>query len=155
MNSKADVRELLPSVQCPTLVLHRTGNRDSRPEEGRYMAERIPGARFIELEGDDHVPWAGSDQIIDEVEEFLTGAPATVASDRVLATILFTDLVGSTETARALGDAAWAALLSEHHGAVRRQLGRSGGEEIDTAGDGFLASFEGPVPRNSLWARDP
>jgi class 3 adenylate cyclase len=145
MNSKADVRELLPSVQCPTLVLHRTGDRDSRPEEGRYIAERIPGARFVELEGDDHVPWADSDQIVDEVEEFLTGAPATVPSDRMLATILFTDLVGSTEKARALGDAAWAALLSEHHGAVRRQLGRFGGEEIDTAGDGFLASFDGPA----------
>jgi len=100
MNSKADVRELLGSVQCPALVLHRTGDRDSRTEEGRYIAERIPGARFVELSGEDHVPFVDPDQILDEVEEFLTGVRATVATDRVLATILFTDLVGSTQKAR-------------------------------------------------------
>jgi len=145
MNSKADVRDLLPSVQCPTLVLHRTGDRDSRVEEGRYSANRIPGARFIELPGDDHFPAADPDQILDEVEEFLTGTRPAPASDRVLATILFTDLIGSTEKARALGDAAWASLLLAHDEAVRRELARFSGEEIDTAGDGFLALFDGPA----------
>ena len=145
MNSKADVRELLGSVQCPALVLHRTGDRDSRTEEGRYIAERMPGARFVELSGEDHVPFVDPDQILDEVEEFLTGVRATVATDRVLATILFTDLVGSTQKARALGDASWAALLEAHHAAVRRELARFSGEEIDTAGDGFLALFDGPA----------
>jgi len=145
MNSKADVRELLGSVQCPALVLHRTGDRDSRTEEGRYIAERIHGARFVELSGEDHVPFVDPDQILDEVEEFLTGVRATVATDRVLATILFTDLVGSTQKARALGDASWAALLEAHHAAVRRELARFSGEEIDTAGDGFLALFDGPA----------
>ncbi len=145
MNSKADVRELLPSVQCPTLVLHRTGDLDSRVEEGRYIADRIAGARFVELEGVDHVPIVDADQILDEVEEFLTGTRPVPPSERVLTTILFTDLVGSTERVRELGDARWAALLDEHHAAVRRELGRYAGEELDTAGDGFLASFDGPA----------
>ncbi|MEX2611975.1 MAG: adenylate/guanylate cyclase domain-containing protein [Gaiellaceae bacterium] len=145
MNSKADVREALPAVQCPTLVLHRTGDRDSRVEEGRFIADRIPGARFIELPGDAHVPWVDMDTILDEVEEFLTGLRPPPTSDRVLATILFTDLVGSTERAHALGDAVWASLLASHNEAVRRQLVRFSGEEIDTAGDGFLAVFDGPA----------
>jgi class 3 adenylate cyclase len=145
MNSKVDVRELLPTVQCPTLVLHRTADRDSTVDEGRYIAGRIPGARFVELGEGDHVPWFDPDEILDEVEEFLTGVRAQVATDRVLATILFTDLVGSTERARALGDASWTALLDAHHVAVRRELGRFSGEEIDTAGDGFLALFDGPA----------
>jgi class 3 adenylate cyclase len=145
MNSKADVRELLPSVQCPTLVMHRTGDRDSRVDEGRYIAARIPGARFVELSGEDHVPMVDPDQILDEVEEFLTGTRPAPVSDRVLATVLFTDLVGSTETAGSLGDASWAALLRAHNEAVRRELERFSGEEIDTAGDGFLALFDGPA----------
>lgn len=145
MNSKADVRELLLSVQCPTLVLHRKGDRDARVEEGRYIASRIPGARFAELEGEDHMPVENPDQIVDEVEEFLTGARPAPRSDRVLATILFTDLVGSTERVQDLGDAPWAALLARHNEAVRRQLDRFSGEEIDTAGDGFLALFDGPA----------
>jgi class 3 adenylate cyclase len=145
MNSKADVRELLGTVQCPTLVLHRTGDRDSHVDEGRYIAERIPGARFVQLGDGDHVPWFEPDEILDEVEEFLTGAPVIVATDRVLATILFTDLVASTERARALGDSAWAALIDAHDRAVRRELGRHSGEEIDTTGDGFLALFDGPA----------
>jgi class 3 adenylate cyclase len=145
MNSKADVRDVLPTVQCPTLVLHRSGDRDSRPEEGRYIASRIPGARFVELSGDDHLPAVQPDQILEEIEEFLTGVRPAVASDRVLATVLFTDLVGSTERAGRLGDAAWASLLAEHNDVVRRQLERFQGEEIDTAGDGFLAVFDGPA----------
>lgn len=145
MNSKADVSEALPAVQCPTLVLHRTGDRDSRVEEGRFIADRIPGARFVELPGDVHVPWVDMDTILDEVEEFLTGLRPPPTSDRVLATILFTDLVGSTERAHALGDAVWASLLASHNEAVRRQLARFSGEEVDTAGDGFLAVFDGPA----------
>ncbi len=145
MNSEADVRDLLASVQCPTLVLHRTGDRDSRVEEGRYIAERVPGARFVELSGTDHVPMIDPDQILDEVEEFLTGVRPAPVSDRVLATVLFTDLVGSTAKAHALGDAAWASLLRSHNDVVRRELDRFAGEEIDTAGDGFLALFDGPT----------
>jgi class 3 adenylate cyclase len=145
MNSKADVRELLPSVQCPTLVMHRTGDRDSRCDEGRYIAARIPGARFVELAGEDHFPAADPDQILDEVEEFLTGVRPAPETNRVLATVLFTDLVGSTERAQELGDAAWSRLLESHNDAVRRELARFSGEEIDTAGDGFLASFDGPA----------
>jgi class 3 adenylate cyclase len=145
MNSMADVRAILPSVQCPALVLHRTGDSDSDVEEGRYIAGRIPGARFVELEGVDHLPFVDPDQILDEVEEFVTGVRPTPVSDRVLATILFTDLVGSTERATELGDAGWAGILEEHHAAVRRELARHSGEEIDTAGDGFFALFDGPA----------
>ena len=145
MNSKADVRDVLPSVQCPTLVLHRTGDLDARVEEGRYIAARIPGARFVELAGGVHVPFSDPDQVLDEIEEFLTGVRPAPASDRVLATVLFTDLVGSTERAEVLGDRAWGTLLRAHNDAVRAELGRFSGEEIDTAGDGFLALFDGPA----------
>jgi pimeloyl-ACP methyl ester carboxylesterase len=156
MNSKADIRDALTLVQVPTLVLHRTGDRDSRVQEGRYIGERIPGATFVELEGDDHMPFVNPDQILDEVEEFLTGTKPAPVSERVLATVLFTDLVGSTEKARELGDRAWAELLERHYDAVRRELARFGCEEIDTAGDGFLALGEGPTStiRCALAVRD-
>ena len=156
MNSKADVRDVLPLVQVPALVLHRTGDRDSSVDEGRYIARRIPGAKFVELAGEDHVPHVDSDQILDQVEEFLTGTKPAPVSERVLATVLFTDLVGSTERARELGDSAWAALLERHHEVVRRELARFGCEEIDTAGDGFLALGEGPTStiRCALSVRD-
>jgi class 3 adenylate cyclase len=145
MNSQADVRDVLRSVQCPTLVLHRSGDLDASVEEGRYIARGIPSARFVELSGDDHVPFVDPDQIVDEVEEFLTGVRPIAGTDRVLATILFTDLVGSTEKASELGDASWSSLLARHNDAVRRQLARFSGDEIDTAGDGFLALFDGPA----------
>jgi class 3 adenylate cyclase len=145
MNSQADIRDVLPAVQAPTLVIHRTGDRDARVEEGRYIAAHVHGARFVELAGDTHVPFWQPDDVVDEVEEFLTGLRPTRVADRVLATILFTDLVGSTERAGALGDHAWAELLERHHQVVRRELARFGGEEIDTAGDGFLALFDGPA----------
>jgi class 3 adenylate cyclase len=143
-------------VQSPTLVMHRTGDRDSNVVEGRYLAEHIPGARFLELPGEDHIPHVNSDQILDEVEEFLTGTRPAPVSDRVLATVLFTDLVGSTERARELGDSAWAELLERHNELVRGQLARFGCEEIDTAGDGFLALGEGPTStiRCALCVRD-
>ena len=145
MNARIDVRDVLPAIRVPTLVMQRTGDRDARPEEGRYIAARIPDARFVELAGDVHVPWIEADQIVDEIEEFLTGARHAPEPDRVLATVLFTDLVGSTARAAALGDSRWKALLGAHDRAVRWQLERFRGREIDTAGDGFLATFDGPA----------
>jgi pimeloyl-ACP methyl ester carboxylesterase len=144
-NSNIDVRGILSAIHVPTLVLHRTGDRDSRPEEGRYIAERIAGARFVELAGNDHSPWIEPDQILDEVEEFLTGVRRGPEARRVLATVLFTDIVGSTSRAVELGDRRWRSLLEQHHATVRRELGRFRGNEVDTAGDGFLATFDGPA----------
>ena len=144
-NSNIDVRGILSAIHVPTLVLHRTGDRDSRPEEGRYIAERIAGARFVELAGNDHSPWIEADQILDEVEEFLTGVRRGPEARRVLATVLFTDIVGSTSRAVELGDRRWRSLLEQHHAAVRRELGRFRGNEVDTAGDGFLTTFDGPA----------
>ena len=112
----------------------------------RYLAERIPGAKLLELPGDDHPPGVGDvDSVIFGIEEFLTGSHQVVEPDRVLATVLFTDIVGSTERAAAIGDQQWRALLGEHHTMVRRELGRFRGREIHTAGDGFLATFDGPA----------
>ncbi len=145
MNSQIDVRGVLGAVRLPTLVLHRRGDLDSRPEEGRYIAEHIPGARFIELDGDVHAPWHEPDQLIDEIEEFLTGVRRGPEADRVLATVVFTDIVGSTERATALGDRRWRDLLEAHHLRVRAHLSRYRGREVDTAGDGFLATFDGPA----------
>src|SRR5437660_753630 len=145
MNSQIDVRQVLSAIQVPTLVLHRSGDLDSRPEEGRYIAERIPGARFVELPGDDHVPWVDGDQILDEVEELLTGTRRLPDPDRVLATVLFTDIVSSTERAAELGDSRWRDVLETHHREVRRRLEQFRGHEVDTAGDGFFATFDGPA----------
>jgi class 3 adenylate cyclase len=146
MNTLIDVRDVLPTISVPSLVLHRTGDRDARVEEGRWIAARIPGARFLELPGDDHLPWVGdADRLLDEVEEFLTGVRRGRELDRVLATVLFTDIVGSTERAAQLGDQRWAELVEAHHAAVRRELERFRGREVDTAGDGFLAAFDGPA----------
>jgi pimeloyl-ACP methyl ester carboxylesterase len=146
MNSYIDVREVLPTIQVPTLVLHRVGDHDVNVAEGRYLASRIPGARFVELPGDDHWISAGDvDAIADEIEEFLTGTRPTPEPDRVLATVLFTDIVGSTQRAAELGDRRWHELLEEHHAVVRGELARARGREIDTAGDGFFAAFDGPA----------
>ena len=146
MNTQIDVRDVLPTIRVPTLVLHRTDDRDVDVEEGRWIAGRIPGAKYVELPGDDHLIWSGDvDGIADEVEEFLTGIRPAREPDRVLATVLFTDVVGSTERAAALGDSRWRRLLDEHHAIVRRELRRFQGREVDTAGDGFLATFDGPA----------
>ena len=145
MNSLIDTRAVLPTIRVPTLVLHRTGDRDSRVEEGRYLAEHIPGARFVELAGDDHFVAIEADQILDEVEEFLTGTRPVREPDRVLATVLFTDIVGSSQRASELGDRAWRGLLAAHNSVVRHELERFQGREVDTAGDGFLATFDGPA----------
>jgi len=143
--AQIDVRHVLPVVRVPTLVMHRSGDRVTRLEQGQYLAEHIPGAKFVELAGEDHVPWVGNgNAIIDEIEEFLTGIrPAE--TDRVLATILFTDIVGSTERALSLGDRRWRELLNQYYSAARRELLRFRGREIDTAGDGLFASFDGPA----------
>jgi class 3 adenylate cyclase len=141
-----DVRQALPHIQAPTLVLHRTGDRISNLAQGRAVAEAIDGAMFVELPGDDHIPFLGnSDVLVDEVEEFLTGVRPMHETDRVLATVLFTDIVGSTERASMMGDKNWRGLLQQHHAIVRKELQRFRGHEVDTAGDGFLATFDGPA----------
>jgi len=141
-----DVRGDLPRIQVPTLILHRVGELMLSVSHARYMAERIPGAKLVELPGEDHLPFVGDvDAIVDEMEEFLTGTRVGVEPDRVLATVLFTDIVGSTEKAHALGDRAWRDLLDRHHAVVRRELERFRGREVDTAGDGFLTRFDSPA----------
>jgi len=146
MNTEIDIRSVLPTIRVPTVVLHRRDDLESRIEEARWIAAQIPGARLVELPGVDHLPWVGDqDSVLDEVEEFLTGMRRGPEPDRVLATVLFTDIVGSTERAAAVGDRRWRDLLAAHHGRVRRQLERFRGQEIDTAGDGFFASFDGPA----------
>lgn len=146
MNTQIDIRNILSAIRVPTLVLHRTGDTDANIEEGRYLAEHIPHARFVELPGDDHLPYAGDqDGVVDEIEEFLTGIRPARRADRVLATVLFTDLVGSTALAASLGDAAWRSRLEQHHAIVRGELARFRGEEMTSTGDGFLATFDGPA----------
>jgi class 3 adenylate cyclase/pimeloyl-ACP methyl ester carboxylesterase len=141
-----DIRGLLGSVQTPVLVLHRTGDRAADVRASRYMAERIPGARFVELPGDAHFPFFGDqDTVVELAQEFLTGARPAVDPDRVLATVLFTDIVDSTSRAAGLGDRRWHHLLVEHQEAVRRQLARYRGREVKTTGDGFLTTFDGPA----------
>jgi class 3 adenylate cyclase len=141
-----DVRPILPTIRVPTLVLHRTDDQIEVVEAGRDFAERIPGARFLELPGGDDAPWAGDqDRVLDEVEQFLTGKRHAPDVDRVLATVLFTDIVGSTEKAAALGDGRWGELLTLHHERVRTELDRFRGVEVNNAGDGFLATFDGPA----------
>jgi class 3 adenylate cyclase len=144
MNSEIDVRDVLPAIRVPTIVLYREG--EYYRHAGRYLGERIPGAKTVALPGNDHLPWVGDqDALLDEVEEFVTGVRRGAEPDRVLATVLFTDIVGSTERAAALGDRRWRGLLEQHHELVRRELERFGGREVDTAGDGFLATFDGPA----------
>ena len=146
MNTQVDVRDVLPSIRVPTVVMHRTDDLDAKVEEGRYIAAHIPGARYVEFPGADHSWWTQTrDAILDEVEELVTGIRPAPEPNRVLATILFTDLVRSTERLSNVGDREWAELLGRHHGAIRRELDRFRGREIDTAGDGFFALFDGPA----------
>ena len=146
MNAEIDVRPILGSIRVPTLVVHRSGDRTIPVEAGRYLAEHIPKASLVEVPGDDHLPWIGDpDRVLGEIEEFLTGVRHQAEPDRVLATVLFTDIVGSTKRAAELGDKAWGELLHAHHAVVREQLARYGGHEMGTAGDGFLATFDGPA----------
>ena len=146
MNTHIDTRSVLPSIAASTLVICRSGDREVDVEEGRWIAGQIPRATFVELPGADHLPWVGDiDGLLDEVEEFLTGVRRGPDPDRRLATVLFTDIVGSTATAAALGDREWRDLLAKHNALVRRELDRFGGREVDTAGDGFFATFDGPA----------
>jgi class 3 adenylate cyclase len=140
-----DTRPILPTINVPTLVIHRTDDAGVNVNQGRYIAAHIPGATYVELPGVDHLPWVNGDDILAEIEEFLTGVRPTAEPDRVLATVMFSDIVGSTEMASELGDKRWASLLGAHNTAIRRELERHRGVEIDTAGDGFLASFDGPA----------
>jgi class 3 adenylate cyclase len=141
-----DVRPALAAITAPTLVLHRSGDRLIRVENGRALAEAIPRARFVELDGADHLAFAGDqDVLLDEVEEFITGVRREREPERVLATVLFTDIVSSTERAAAAGDRAWRGILERHDELVRRELARFRGREIKQTGDGFLAAFDGPA----------
>jgi pimeloyl-ACP methyl ester carboxylesterase len=140
-----DVRSVLPSVHVPTLVLHRRGDRVVNRRAGEWMASQIADAKYVELDGIDHLPWAGdAESVVGETEEFLTGVRSAPEPDRVLATVMFTDIVGSTEKASEIGDARWRELLDAHHTAIRRELDRHKGREVKTLGDGFLATFDGP-----------
>jgi pimeloyl-ACP methyl ester carboxylesterase len=147
MNLDMDVRAVLPAIRVPTLVLHKTDDRAIDVGEGRYIASKIPGARLVELAGEDHIPVAEDpESVVREVERFVRELPDSEPEpDTVLATVLFTDIVDSTATAAELGDRAWRELLERHHTAVRGQLARYRGREVDTAGDGFFATFDGPA----------
>ena len=146
MAFEIDVRDVVPTIRVPTLIVHRRGDQVCHVENGRFLAANIPRAHYVELDGVDHVPWAeGADEIAGEIQEFLTGVRDAPEPERVLATVLFTDIVGSTERASTLGDRGWKELLEAHHDAIRRELERFRGRELDTAGDGFLASFDGPA----------
>jgi pimeloyl-ACP methyl ester carboxylesterase len=146
MLHETDARQTLSVIRVPTLVVHRQGDQVTRVEGARYIAERIQGAKYVELPGNDHFPWVGDTaSVLNEVEEFVTGARHGPDFDRVLATVLFTDIVGATAKAANLGDRRWRDLLDRHHVVVRELLARFHGREIDTAGDGFLAAFDGPA----------
>jgi class 3 adenylate cyclase/pimeloyl-ACP methyl ester carboxylesterase len=141
-----DIRSVLGTIQAPTLVLHRSENPYVRIGNARYLAEHIEGARLVELPGTDHFFHAGdSVTMLDHVQEFLTGTRETPDHDRILATVLFTDIVGATGLAERLGDRDWKDLLHRHHALVRQELERFRGREVDTAGDGFFATFDGPA----------
>jgi class 3 adenylate cyclase len=143
---QSDVRGVLPAIRVPTLVIHRANATVFKAEHGRYLAEHIPGAKYVELPGADNLIWAGDqDAVIAEIQDFVTGVRPAPEPNRVLATILFTDIVGSTRLAAELGDRRWRALLAEHYRVARRQLERFSGREVNTVGDGIVATFDGPA----------
>jgi pimeloyl-ACP methyl ester carboxylesterase/class 3 adenylate cyclase len=146
MNAQIDVRAVLPTIRVPTLVIHREGDRDITAP-GSYMADRIPGSKLVVLPGNDHIPWFGdAEAVLSEIETFVRSVRDEEAElSRVLATVLFTDIVDSTARATALGDRAWRDLLERHHALVRTLIARYRGTEVDTAGDGFFATFDGPA----------
>jgi class 3 adenylate cyclase len=140
-----DVRDVVPSVHVPTLVLHRERDRLVNIRNGRWLAEHLPDARFVELPGDDHIPWyEDPERTLGEIEEFLTGTRHAPEPERMLATVLFTDIVDSTSTAARVGDHRWRGMLEEHQRSVRGALNTFNGREIKSTGDGFLATFDGP-----------
>lgn len=147
VSSRSDIREILPLVRTPTLVLHRTGDQIEPIEGGRYVASKMPNARLVELPGEDGIPWLGDTaSVFAEIEDFVGRAPEQreVASRR-LGTILFTDIVGSTQHLASLGDAAWRRALSNHDDIAKREIARAGGTYVTSTGDGLLATFEGPA----------
>jgi len=145
MDSEIDVRHVLPAISAPTLILHRLNDLVVNIEQGRYMARVVPGARYVELPGDAHLPFlVAADDLLQEIEEFLTGTRSGPDADRVLATVLFTDIVGSTERAVAAGDANWRSQLQAHNSIVSKEIERWRGREIKNTGDGVLATFDGP-----------
>jgi pimeloyl-ACP methyl ester carboxylesterase len=144
--AKIDARDVLPAIGVPTLIIHRTGDRVAAVEGARYMAERISGARFVELPGDDHLPMFGDyESIVDEMEEFLTGVRRAPEPTRVLSTVMFTDIVGSTERAAEMGDSRWRRLLERHDSISQGHVSRFGGRVVKSTGDGMLATFDGPA----------
>jgi class 3 adenylate cyclase len=145
MAFEIDIRDVVPSVKTATLILHRTDDKVCHVENARWLARNVEGSRYVELAGADHLPWIDGDDILDEMQEFLTGVREPAEPERMLATVLFTDIVGSTDRARELGDRRWRDLLERHNEIVRRDLERYRGVEIDTAGDGFFATFDGPA----------
>lgn len=145
MAFEIDVREVAPTIRVPTLILHSEGDRVCHVENGRFLARTIPDARYVELPGADHLPWFDPDRVVGEIGEMLTGRAQATSHSRVLATVLFTDLVKSTEEAVRLGDNRWRELLEHHRDIVRKELARWQGQEINTTGDGFLATFDGPA----------
>jgi class 3 adenylate cyclase len=146
MDSEIDIRHVLPAIRVPTLVLHRGGDTFVDVACGRYLGAHIPGARYVELPGNDHLPEFGEPgAVLDRMEEFLTGSIAAVEHDRVLATVMFVDMVDSTRTAATLGDKAWRELLDRYHGAIAHEVSRSRGRIIKSTGDGVLATFDGPA----------
>jgi class 3 adenylate cyclase/pimeloyl-ACP methyl ester carboxylesterase len=146
MNVEVDTRAILPTIRVPTLILHRSGDRLQPCQGARYMAEQIPAAKFVELPGDDHIPWIGNaDPLLAEIQEFLTGAPPVLEADRVLATVLFIDIVQSTQRATAIGDSRWRDLVNNYQQQVGKEVARLGGRVVNTAGDGVFATFDGPA----------
>jgi class 3 adenylate cyclase len=146
MNVYTDVRPVLPAIQVPTLVVHRVDDPIVAIENARYLAAHIPEAKLVELPGDDHLVFVGdTDRLVDEIEEFLTGHRSEPSPNRILATVLFTDIVDATRRVSELGDQRWRQILDRHDDLVRDQLRRFGGREVKAIGDGFLAAFEGPA----------
>ena len=147
MNEEIDISRVLGAIRVPTLVIHRTDDAAVTVEDGRFLAQHIPTARLAEFSGADHLPYIGenSDEIVDEIQEFVTGSRPALEPDRILATVMLTDIVDSTQRASELGDRRWRALLDQHDDLVRRELVRTRGQEVKALGDGFLALFDGPA----------
>lgn len=146
MNSEIDYRDVLPTISVPALILHAKGDMTIEWEHGKYLADHIPDARFVLIPAQDHLPWVGAPEfILNEIEEFLTGVRTQRAIDRVLSTLMFTDIVDSTRLATELGDEQWGELLTQHDQEIRREISIYRGKEINTTGDGFFAAFDGPA----------
>ena len=156
MSLDIDVRHVLPAIRVPALVIHAAGDQVATIEGGRYLAQHIPGAKYVELNSRDHLPWVSdADAVLGEIEEFLTGERPHREPERVLATVLYTDIVSSTEQLASVGDRAWHDLLDAHHAVVRKELARFRGREVNTTGDGFLATFDGPARAIRCARADP